>query len=508
MRRLRGALASDPPLRRAALAAARDIDALSAADQARLRALLDLYGAAHGRHLKFYGPPLTIEPLPFARALAMGNAELERFRDKAVFIGVSTVQGSEQVDTVATTYPGAGQRLRMSGVEIAATTYANLLRNESIRPLAPAPLLALLLGWGLLVGTLAALLPARRAIPAIGLLAAAYSLLVHQLFVQLDLWLPWLVPIGVQALPALALALVLGWHDAGRAKRRVAAALDRYLPRHVAEGLAAGIHRAGISGQVLKAVCIATDGERYTSLAERLAPGELHALLNAHYAVVFKPIRRSGGFVSDVIGDACLGLWTAAGPGPMTRERGRACATAIDILGAVEAFNASRTDGGIPIRIGLHFGEVYLGDVGAADHFEYRAVGDVVNTATRIEQLNKRLGTRLLVSAEVREGLDAFALRDLGWFRLAGKQTPVRLFELSGRYADRDAEGGAFVRDFERALAAMQRGEWTDAAERFATLACRRPHDGPSRFFADLCSRPGERPPLENGHRIVPFDAK
>ncbi|WP_157726286.1 CHASE2 domain-containing protein, partial [Imhoffiella purpurea] len=294
MRRLRGALASNPPLHRAALAAASARDGLSAADRARLAALVDLYGADYSRHLKFYGPPQTIEPLSFARVLTMDAAELERFRGRTVFVGVSTVRGSEQLDTLATTYPGAGSDIRMSGVEIAATAYANLMRHESVRPLAPAALLALLLGWGLLTGGLAGLLPARRAVPVLLLLAGLYSLLVYGLFARADLWLPWLVPIGAQALPALILGLALGWREEARGRRRITAALARYLPLHVAEGLAVGIHRAEAGGQVLKGVCIATDGERYTSLAERLAPGDLHALLNAHYGVVFEPIRRSG----------------------------------------------------------------------------------------------------------------------------------------------------------------------------------------------------------------------
>lgn len=506
MRELRGALASDPPLHHAAVAAARALDTLSPADRARLVALIDLYGAAYSRYLEFYGPPLTIEPVPFARVLAMDDAEIEHFRGKAVFVGVSAVRGSEQVDTLPTAYPGAGPDIQMSGVEIAATAYANLVRNESISPLGSAALLALLLGWGLLVGTIAGLLPARRAIPVLLLLIAAYSLLVYGFFVRLDLWLPWLVPIGVQALPAVILGLVLGWREEAQAKRRITAGLARYLPMHVAEGLAAGIHRAEASGEVLKGVCIATDGERYTSLAERLAPNALHTLLNAHYAVVFEPIRRSGGLVSDVIGDACLGLWIATGPGAMERER--ACLAAIDILAAVQAFNTAHPDGGIPIRIGLHFGEVYLGEVGAGDHFEYRAVGDVVNTATRIEQVNKRLGTRLLVSGEVRDGLEGLRTRDLGWFRLAGKQTPIRLFELIGRGNDDDTDTDVFARDFEGALAAMQRGDWTRASEDFTVLARRRPHDGPARFFAELCRGAGERPPLEDGRRIVCFDTK
>lgn len=508
MRRLRGTFLAQPRLYPAALAAVRVMDGRPAAERARLAGLLDLYGSTHSRYLKYYGPPATVEPLSFERVLAMDDSQIQRLRGKAVFVGVAAVRESEQEDVFYTAYPGWGQDLLVSGVEIAATAYANLLRNESIRPLGPAGLLVLHLVWGLLVGALACLLAASRAIPTLLLLAAAYSLLVQQAFVRLDLWLPWFVPIAVQAAPALVLGLWLGYREEGLAKRRIVAALDRYLPAEVAAGLAGDVYRAGIGGKVLKGVCIATDGEQYTTLAERLPPDRLHGLLNDHYAVVFEPIRRSAGFVSDVVGDSCLGLWVGTGSGSMDSERRRACEAAIDILAAVQAFNATRADGGIPIRIGLHFGEIFLGDVGAADHYEYRAIGDVVNTATRIEQASKKLGTRLLVSAAVQDGIDGLTRRDLGLFRLAGKRNPIRLFELMGRGAACDAQTAAFLADFGDALAALQRGEWSAARDGFAALAERRPGDGPSRFFAAYCDDCSGHGPPQDGCCIVQLDGK
>ena len=70
------------------------------------------------------------------------------------------------------------------------------------------------------------------------------------------------------------------------------------------------------------------------------------------------------------------------------------------------------------------------------DHYEYRAVGDIVNTATRLEGLNKHLGTRLLVGAEVLQGLDGLMSRELGAFLLAGKSRPIVVHELIARAAD------------------------------------------------------------------------
>ena len=84
----------------------------------------------------------------------------------------------------------------------------------------------------------------------------------------------------------------------------------------------------------------------------------------------------------------------------------------------------------MPTRIGLHSGRMVLGHVGAMDHYEYRAVGDIVNTAARIEGLNKRFRTRILASDDVLVGLDDFLTRRLGTFVLAGKSKPLVIHEL------------------------------------------------------------------------------
>ena len=83
-------------------------------------------------------------------------------------------------------------------------------------------------------------------------------------------------------------------------------------------------------------------------------------------------------------------------------------------------------------RIGLNYGEMDMGFVGANGRYEYRAVGDTVNTSTRIEGLNKHLGTRILVSDLVVQDLTEFFYRELGFFQLRGRAQPVAISELIG----------------------------------------------------------------------------
>ncbi|MDH3508298.1 MAG: adenylate/guanylate cyclase domain-containing protein, partial [Gammaproteobacteria bacterium] len=116
----------------------------------------------------------------------------------------------------------------------------------------------------------------------------------------------------------------------------------------------------------------------------------------------------------------------------------------------------------------------------------YRAVGDIVNTASRLQALNKRLGTRALVSAEALHGTAHLAVRPMGTFLLAGKGTPLVLSELLGLEAT-VAHAAELVERFAAALAAFVAQNWSDAERGFEGLLELVPDDGPSQFYLAQC---------------------
>jgi adenylate cyclase len=166
--------------------------------------------------------------------------------------------------------------------------------------------------------------------------------------------------------------------------------------------------------------CVITDAERYTSVAESVDPGEAVEFINRYLQVLFKPVYDNGGVVADVRGDGMLAVW--AETAPSAELRARVCRACLQIAADSERF--------FPTRIGAYYGPIALATVGTAAHREYRAVGDTVNTASRLEALNKQLGTRVLVSASLAEGLGGFRFRDLGEVELRGKRNPVHVLEL------------------------------------------------------------------------------
>jgi adenylate cyclase len=124
-----------------------------------------------------------------------------------------------------------------------------------------------------------------------------------------------------------------------------------------------------------------------------------------------------------------------------------------------------------------------LGNVGAKEHYEYRAVGDIVNTATRIEGLNKLLGTRTLASSEVIQNLSGITPREVGNFILKGKTKPINIYELiSLNINDSDTWPGLVV-EFSKALKLFQNHQWPEALETFLKISKKYPDDGPTLFY-------------------------
>jgi adenylate cyclase len=135
----------------------------------------------------------------------------------------------------------------------------------------------------------------------------------------------------------------------------------------------------------------------------------------------------------------------------------------------------------------LNAGEAIVGNVGGSRRFAYSVVGDCVNTAARLETLNKQVGTRIIAAREVIEGLDEIVSRPLGRFQLFGRGEAMQLSEVVGSIGDH--QDGGLLPEFAAALAAFEEGRWSDAGRRFGTILASHPGDGPARVYQRYCQR-------------------
>jgi adenylate cyclase len=228
--------------------------------------------------------------------------------------------------------------------------------------------------------------------------------------------------------------------------------------------------------------------------------------MNRYYETMFRPVKEHGGVVSNLAGDSMLAIWVSATPDPALRDK--ACLAAIDINQALRGLYGPSDPHRLNTRIGLHYGDIFLGNIGGGDHYQHSVMGDIVNTASRIEGLNKHLGTRVLVSDEVIDRLGGLLSRELGGFRLKGKTTAIRVHELICRLEEADGKQKAGCAMFAEALAAFLARSWDEAAEKFRGCVESLPGDEPSRFYMKLCEQHKNTPPDEMWDGVVTMDAK
>jgi adenylate cyclase len=404
-------------------------------------------------------------------------------RNKAIFIGLSDPFQTEQKDYYLTPF-SSSEGPDVSGVEIAATVFANLLDRGGLRRLRPTSQAVLLGLWAALLAGCALRLSTGRALGAITGLGLVYFAGAVQLFARQALWLPVAAPLLAMVPPALGATVIGHIRQVRRERRQIQDAVGFYLPAQAVAELVDPQRAIGERWQVARGVCMATDAAQYSHLAERMPPEALSRLMNRYYEALFRPIRARGGMISDIVGDAMMALW-ACPPAPSV-DRHSACLAALEVLEAVADFNRAHADVTLPTRIGLHCGELVLGNVGAMDHYEYRAVGDVVNSASRLEGLNKSFGTRLLCSREMIEGLEDLLTRPLGNVLLAGKTRQLEVCELMGRRGTARPAQRLLCQRFGAALDAYSRRDWSRAAERFRQCLELHPDDGPSLYYLDV----------------------
>ena len=446
------------------------------------RAACDLSSGEPERMLNFYGPPRSVRVLSAARLL---RGPLPDLTGRAVFIGHIEKYFPDQLDSFLTVV-GRPDGLDLSGVEIAATAYLNLLRQEFLRS---PPAVWVVVGLAVWAAVLARVSIALSAVPALCLalaLAGGTYLAVLQAFCRWNLWLP-LVPWVTQVGAALVAGVALRARASGRERAQVVAAFRPYLPEHVVRQVARDPQGALVANRSreIQAVCLVSDAAGYATLGERLPAQRLHDVANRYYATVLEPIRVQRGMVTDIVGDSALALWPLTQAGVSARLR--ACRAALDIQAALADFELP--DGArLPTRVGLHLGEVVLGPVGAAGHFEYRAVGDVVNTTSRIEALNKQLGTQVLASAGVVEGISGIDRRRVGRFVLAGREQAIELFELLGPAQAARVATGPLMRE---ALDAFAAGHAMQAQGAFRAVLAADPNDGVAEFYLAVLARSG-----------------
>jgi class 3 adenylate cyclase len=214
-----------------------------------------------------------------------------------------------------------------------------------------------------------------------------------------------------------------------REHQRIRETFGRYVDESVAAAILRRQGEGVLAGEIGEATILFTDIAGFTTIAEYLAPHELVAALNEYLETVLAPIRSHGGVVNTFIGDGLFASFNM--PLACDGHAAAAVRAAIDIQRAVGARTFGHQGVALDTRIGISTGHVIGGSVGAGQRLSFTLLGDTVNLAARLEELNKQYGTRILISQSTRGACgEGFAFSDLGRVVVRGRSDAVAIFSI------------------------------------------------------------------------------
>jgi len=258
-----------------------------------------------------------------------------------------------------------------------------------------------------------------------------------------------------------------------RARALLRKSFEHYLPPAVITQMLASDALPKLGGEKREFSVLFTDVAGFTTLSETIAPEFLAAICNDYFEGVCGAVFNEGGMVTEFVGDAVLAFFGA--PNEQADHADRAVSAGLAIDEFAQRFSAGQKTRGIDFghtRIGVHTGTAMVGNIGTRARLKYGAQGDLLNTGSRLDGLNKTIGTRICVSGEAVRKTQRHSFRPIGAFVVKGRQGATEVFEpIDPRFSDADE-----IDRYRVAFGALEAAR-PEAAELFETLHRENPDD-------------------------------
>jgi len=349
------------------------------------------------------------------------------------------------------------------GVEIHATFLDNLLEQDFLldadRNLVVLVTLLLAIAAGILI------VRSRTVAGSLGWAVVLLAVPVGLGFLgyRSGWWWPVMVP-SLAVLFAIVAGEVVNYATEGRQKRFIKSAFKQYLSGDVIEQILLDPSQLKLGGEKRELSIFFSDLQGFSAISEKLGPVALTALLNDYLTDMSDIIMEEGGTVDKYEGDAIIAFWNA--PMAQADHAVRACRAALRCqrkLAERRAEFRERTGVELFMRIGIHTGEVVVGNMGSHNRFNYTVLGDAANLASRLEGANKQFGTFLMVSETTwNQARGGFHAREIGSIMVVGRQAPVTVYEVLGLLEE---EPPAWLAAWQQAMEHVRAGRWKEAAD-------------------------------------------
>ncbi len=456
----------------------------------------------HFMYINYFAEPNQFTRISFSDLLNENLVDKQGnpidFRDKIVIIGPTAID--LQDDYLSPVSSG----VRMPGVEIHANNIQTVITQKFLRDQSKLGLWLTILGFLIVNIVVLSLVKVRYAIPLVlleilgmligGIVTYEYRILVNVVY-----------PILTILLSFTGTFLLRFIMEQGQ-RQFIEGAFGHYVNKTVVKQIKKDPHMLELGGTKREITVFFSDIAGFTTISEKLKPEDLVKFLNEYLGEMTNIIIGNQGTLDKYEGDAIMCFWNA--PLPQHDHQLHACIAALENQKRLAELRTKWAKLDLPemkVRIGLNSGEAVVGNMGSENRFDYTAMGDNVNLASRLESINKQYGTYLMISESTYEAVkEQMVCRELDQIRVKGKHEPVRVYELIAKKGDETTEMAVKVKTFTEALALYRGLKFAEAKAKFENLA----GDAPSEVFAKRCEEFIKIPPAQDWDGVWNFEVK
>jgi adenylate cyclase len=383
------------------------------------------------------------------------------------------------------------------GAYVHGILLTNLLRGHHIRQMNDIWTFILIFVLGLILGlSIITLVSFWKNSLIFLLFIMGWPLISFVLFYYYQYWTG-LLSYEVAFFTIFGLTSTYSYQTEGKKRKIIRQLFSHYMSEILVKELEAHPQKATLGGDRRFITIFFSDLDNFTRLSEQFEPEKIVGLLNSYFTEMSRIIFDSQGLIDKFQGDGIMAFWGA--PIPLQDHAALACLAALQCQENMEEINNQLRNESFPplsMRIGLHSGDAIVGNMGSEQKFDYTIIGDHVNLASRLEGVNKRFGTKILLSETTyhlaKEQIEA---RELDLIAVKGKEKPIRIFQLLGEKNKIPENAIKVTPLFEDGLKLYRTRDFAGAQEMFEKVMALSPNDQPAQLFIERCHHLKEKPP-------------
>jgi len=454
------------------------------------RTLINYYSVPKGyNYVSFYDVYNKSESLP-------------DFEGKIILIGF-TASGVDDTFNVPISNKA------MPGVEIHANLVQSILTRDYIYYQEDISSIGVIFLFALLAGLFLYKFKIYIASAFIGLIYIIYFLLsILLIFDNYGIIMNILFPLFTMIFVYIALVGIY-YRTEEKSRKWITSVFGKYVSPVVIARLIDNPEMINLGGEKRNITIFFSDIRGFTAISEKLTPEELVHLLNEYLTEMTTIITKNQGLVDKYMGDAIMAFWGAPMDHPIHAEI--ACSSSLEMIEKLRELQVKWKKEGIPsfdIGIGLNTGEAIIGNMGSKNRFDFTAMGDNVNIASRMESLNKMYGTNIIITEHTYKIVkDKFETRKLDAVRVKGKKKPILIYELLSIKGNLDKKQLDFVQKCEEGLDLYFMKKWKPATKLFQD-ALKIKDDAVCHLFINRCNEFVKNPPPNDWDGIWEMQSK